>query len=204
MQDGHVHVQCDPCFISQLLVLAEPELSGIQGEYLFFCSWLHNIVILPPWESVFWIRVRSGFLWPVISVTGIICGSALVSVRIRIQHFRSVRIWIQIQGVDDQKLVIFYSWKSGIFLYIEYCKIFIPRPPWRMSIDIVQATGVAPSLQKITSSTAKQYISLLFPIYLLILANWIRIQRIKIVADPDSDPADQIHYTILPLCQIRC
>ena len=27
-QDGHVHVQCDPNYISQLLVLAEPELSG--------------------------------------------------------------------------------------------------------------------------------------------------------------------------------
>ena len=27
-QDGHVHVQCDPGFISQLLLLAEPELSG--------------------------------------------------------------------------------------------------------------------------------------------------------------------------------
>ncbi len=32
------------------------------------------------------------------------CGSALVSLRIRIQHFLSMRIRIQIQGFDDKKL----------------------------------------------------------------------------------------------------
>jgi len=31
-KDGHVHVQCDPNYISQLLVLAEPELSGLKQE----------------------------------------------------------------------------------------------------------------------------------------------------------------------------
>jgi len=31
-KDAHVHVQCDPGFISQLLVLAEPELSGLKQE----------------------------------------------------------------------------------------------------------------------------------------------------------------------------
>ncbi|XP_023322686.1 gametogenetin-binding protein 2 [Eurytemora carolleeae] len=31
-KDGHVHVQCDPGFISQLLLLAEPELSGLKQE----------------------------------------------------------------------------------------------------------------------------------------------------------------------------
>jgi hypothetical protein len=31
-KDGHVHVQCDPGFISQLLILAEPELSGLKQE----------------------------------------------------------------------------------------------------------------------------------------------------------------------------
>jgi hypothetical protein len=42
------------------------------------------------------------------------CGSALVSmrirIRIRIQHFLSMRIRIQIQGFDDQKLAKIYSW----------------------------------------------------------------------------------------------
>ncbi len=36
------------------------------------------------------------------------CGSALVSIRIRIQHFLSMRIRIQIQGFDDQKLEKIY------------------------------------------------------------------------------------------------
>jgi len=31
-KDGHVHVQCDTSFISQLLLLAEPELSGLKQE----------------------------------------------------------------------------------------------------------------------------------------------------------------------------
>eukprot|EP00088_Acartia_fossae_P012635 TRINITY_DN16532_c0_g1_i1.p1 TRINITY_DN16532_c0_g1~~TRINITY_DN16532_c0_g1_i1.p1 ORF type:complete len:393 (-),score=109.19 TRINITY_DN16532_c0_g1_i1:456-1634(-) len=31
-KDGHVHLECDPSFISQLLVLAEPELSGLKQE----------------------------------------------------------------------------------------------------------------------------------------------------------------------------
>jgi hypothetical protein len=39
-------------------------------------------------------------------------GSALVSIRIRIQHFRSIRIRIQIQGFDDQKLKKFAAEKN--------------------------------------------------------------------------------------------
>jgi hypothetical protein len=43
-------------------------------------------------------------------------GSALVSMRIRIQHFRSMWIWIQIQGFDDQKLKKFTIEKNSLFL----------------------------------------------------------------------------------------
>jgi hypothetical protein len=63
-------------------------------------------------------------------------GSALISMRIRmrtgIQHFRSMRIRIQIQGFDDQKLGKIYPLKKtfiyGILLMKNY-NLAIPRPP---------------------------------------------------------------------------
>jgi hypothetical protein len=42
-------------------------------------------------------------------------GSALVSVRIRIQHYRTVRIWIQIPGFVDKKFKKIYRLKKICF-----------------------------------------------------------------------------------------
>jgi hypothetical protein len=55
-------------------------------------------------------------------------GSALVSMRIRIQHFRSMRIRfrIHIQGFYDEN----FQLKKRYFL-IKNCNAFIPRPPQR-------------------------------------------------------------------------
>jgi hypothetical protein len=101
VQDGHVHVQCDPCFISQLLVLAEPELSGTRRNIYFS---VHDFIIL------LYCRLENqccrfgadqDFLGPVRSVFGIILrvnadpDPAFRSMQIRIQHFTSMQIRIQ-------------------------------------------------------------------------------------------------------------
>jgi hypothetical protein len=58
------------------------------------------------------------------------CGSALVSLRIRIQHFLSmrIRIRIQIHGFDDQKIGEKLKLKNYIFL-IKNCNLLIPMRP---------------------------------------------------------------------------
>jgi hypothetical protein len=52
------------------------------------------------------------------------CGSALVSMRIRIEHFRSVRIQFRIQGFDEQgcitsllKKFIFFIKNLNMYIY---------------------------------------------------------------------------------------
>jgi hypothetical protein len=50
-----------------------------------------------------------------------------IRIRIRIQRFWSIRIRIQIQGFDDQKLEKIYDWKKNIL------NLLIPRPPERTS-----------------------------------------------------------------------
>ncbi len=47
---------------------------------------------------------------------------------IRIQHFLSMRIRIQIQGFDDQKYEKIYS-RNRFYLYFYDQKFIIPRPP---------------------------------------------------------------------------
>ncbi len=54
------------------------------------------------------------------------CGSALVSTRIRIQHFRSMRIWIRVQSFDDKKLREKIKLKKISFLI--NCSLLITRP----------------------------------------------------------------------------
>ncbi len=90
------------------------------------------------------------------------CGSALVSTRIwigiRIQHFLSLRIRIQIQGFDDQNLEKICSWKiiyisSNFKTWIFFTFVGHFSPPRSGSV---------------------------FPMRIL-----IRLQLTKIIADPD-------------------
>jgi hypothetical protein len=67
--------------------------------------------------------------------------------RIRIQHFLLLRI--RIQGFDNQKLKINYSWK----FFINYQKLQLTYP-WA-SLKDAQARGEAFNPQKRTSSTLK-------------------------------------------------
>jgi hypothetical protein len=56
-------------------------------------------------------------------------GSALISMRIRIQHFRSMRIRIQIQGFDDQKLEKNLPAENFFdILLMKNCNLVILRP----------------------------------------------------------------------------
>ncbi len=63
--------------------------------------------------------------------------SALVSMRIRIQYFRSMPIRIQlrirIQDSADPKILILRPGNKFCFINQKNCNLFIPRPPWRMS-----------------------------------------------------------------------
>ncbi len=52
-----------------------------------------------------------------------------VRVRIRIQNLG----WIPIQGFDDQKLQIIYSWNNFDIFLIKNCNLLISRPPYRTS-----------------------------------------------------------------------
>ncbi len=93
---------------------------------------------------------------------------------IRIQHFRSMRMRIRIQGVDDQKFKPIYSWKDQYF--------FVQKLQFtntETSIMDVQATGEALNPQKRTSSTSKHEISSFFKFL------WITFALL------DPDPADQ-------------
>jgi hypothetical protein len=76
-------------------------------------------------------------------------GSALVSMRTQIQHFRSMRI--QTQGFYDKNCKNFKAEKINVF-FIKNCNLLIIRPT---SIKDVQATGEAFSPQKRTSRTSK-------------------------------------------------
>ncbi len=84
-------------------------------------------------------------------------GSALVSVRIRTQYFRSMWIRIYIEGFDDKK----FEKCSDLKSWIKTCYLLIPtlhkgRPNFRRSPD--------------QRSTSKLEISFLFPILLVIFA----------------------------------
>ncbi len=75
------------------------------------------------------------------------CGSTLVSMRIWMQHFLSMRIRIKIQGFDDQILEKIYS----RFFFFKNCNFFYPQAPKKD----VQATGEVFIPQKRTSNTSK-------------------------------------------------
>jgi hypothetical protein len=100
-------------------------------------------------------------------------------IRIRIQHFLSMRIRIQIQDFDDQKLEKNLLQKKYIFL-IKNCNLLIPRPPKRTSR--LQDKSLSP--QKRTSGTLKLEFSSLF---------WVILALLDPDPDPyaDPDPADR-------------
>ncbi len=101
------------------------------------------------------------------------CGSALVSVRIGIRHFLSmrIRIRIRIQSFDDQKFEKIYHRNFFLFFWSK-----IATYPWG-SIKDVQATEEVIIPQKRTSSTSTLYF---WPSWI-----WIRIQPTKMNANPD-------------------
>ncbi len=94
-----------------------------------------------------------------------------IRIRIRIQHFKWIRIWIQDfndQKLKERKLKIILLFLSAIAIYFSI---------YRTSIKDVQAPGEAFSPQKRTSSTAKNSIYLLFLFLWVILPSWIRIRK---------------------------
>ncbi len=105
------------------------------------------------------------------------CGSALISMGIRIEHFRPLRIRIQIQGFDD------YNWKRSIFLW-ETTEIYLylglhkGSPSYRRSLQ--------PSKENIQHFKTWNF-STFFYYYGLFLPSWIhiriRIQSAKLIAD---------------------
>ncbi len=103
--------------------------------------------------------------------------------KIRIQHFRSVRIRLRIQGFDDQNLKKYFSLKKIIFF-----KSIIAIYPLA-SIKDVQASKEAFSLQKTASSTNKLKISKFFLFLWVNLLSWIL--PTKISKDPDPENGDK-------------
>jgi hypothetical protein len=101
------------------------------------------------------------------------CASALASMRIRIQHFWSMRIRIWIQGFDDQ---IFG--KNLKLKHFSDQKMLFTYP--KASIKDLQATEVVFIPQKRTSSTSKLDI---FSFRGVFLPSWIWIQPTKMNAD---------------------
>ncbi len=71
------------------------------------------------------------------------------SMRIRIQHFRlmrirmRIRIRIQVEGSDDQKLIKVYNWKKNLILFfIKSCNLLIPRFSLRTSKQQEKASAL--------------------------------------------------------------
>ncbi len=105
------------------------------------------------------------------------CRSSLVSIRIRIQHFRSMRI--RIQGFAEQKLKNFTA-ESHIFCDQKLHYIYA-RSPWRTS-----------KLQKSPQPSKKNiqyFIQSNFPFFYFygsLMLSWIRLR----IPNADPDPAD--------------
>ncbi len=103
-------------------------------------------------------------------------GPASVSMRIRIQHFRSMRIRIQIQGFDDPKICNIYSWNFFKYiLLIKNCYLFIPRPhKGRLSYR----RSLQPSKENIQNLKTWNFLTN-FYVRGSFLPSWIRIRILR-------------------------
>ncbi len=109
-----------------------------------------------------------------------------VLIRIRIQHFRSMRIRIQSGSRSGSSVLMIKSWKKiQTFFCVQNCNF--------AHLGTSQLQGEASSLQKRTSSSSNREIAHFSILWVsLFLFSWIRIQPTKSHAHPCARRCRQI------------